>query len=669
MASPTPSALLQAGQPRPEEYGPVMYDSSAHWNSHQPQPDPRQAYGVGGYPGGASAVAAEHDGRGYSSFEAAYPSQGTFAYSTYTYPNSITTHHSSLPAPHHSFPYPLASTAPPSAPLIAGPSSVPYYDLSDPALFANLAQNPPYEPSTEFVDRKPFDWLASAYPAATPAPPPLSSRLAGSPPQSVEGSSIYAFPNSTTAFVPVPTQPSYSSYELVETPTPGPSTTSAASTSTNPAIVSLQISCWTCGMDMARVNVRSSECANSGAEPRGGRASTMMQAMSEVDGVSYKDTISAAVDALEGLSLNSDVALRPRPLLKVDKEKIGPDSTLLICEACSRPLGSGAISPAGLNAAPLPPSSLQMEAVCTKCAGLYKLCSDCGGGGGRLSAGRWRCKELFGEGRKTCRLSHMRAPAPEDRFYEVFNIKEVKPGEQEELEKKLRVEFFNNRLGSLARPEQLERGDGLARTFHEAERMAIDGWNLALPMIRDDIEESRGIVRYVGIQTAVSGRRKAGESKEPRSDKDKVVIGFMLAEYEFKSGALFLAIISPWATLGKSNEANSVMCERLITRVRADLATRNRQRQESGLELHPSPSCTWVISPFKLDSKYSSTLERRGYGPLETMREWPLFQAEAFPPLREIYIPAPFNVGWTVYIRPLMGDDDTGAPPRTVKKR
>ena len=40
---------------------------------------------------------------------------------------------------------------------------------------------------------------------------------------------------------------------------------------------------------------------------------------------------------------------------------------------------------------------------------LTSRCTDCGGGGGpRLNVGKWRLKEVFPPGRKTCSLSHSR---------------------------------------------------------------------------------------------------------------------------------------------------------------------------------------------------------------------------------------------------------------------
>lgn len=50
--------------------------------------------------------------------------------------------------------------------------------------------------------------------------------------------------------------------------------------------------------------------------------------------------------------------------------------------------------------------------------------------------------------------------------------------ELENLERQCRAICFNTRLAVIARPEYLIDGDGLARSYAEAERVTIDHWNL-----------------------------------------------------------------------------------------------------------------------------------------------------------------------------------------------
>ncbi|EJT99993.1 hypothetical protein DACRYDRAFT_23548 [Dacryopinax primogenitus] len=85
--------------------------------------------------------------------------------------------------------------------------------------------------------------------------------------------------------------------------------------------------------------------------------------------------------------------------------KQGNDTTMpTVCDVCLRRQGTGGIVPK------FPEQTLEFasEVVCLQCTEKYQRCSDCGGGSGRAGAGKWRCKELFDEGRKTCNLSHAR---------------------------------------------------------------------------------------------------------------------------------------------------------------------------------------------------------------------------------------------------------------------
>ncbi|KAI8807781.1 hypothetical protein BJ742DRAFT_810760 [Cladochytrium replicatum] len=103
------------------------------------------------------------------------------------------------------------------------------------------------------------------------------------------------------------------------------------------------------------------------------------------------------------------------------------------CEVCKRHLGSGGVRkrPISPVANPIPlnqtasssqhsasssPSNSNtlweepefgIEFICTSCADKYLFCSECGGGG-RNRTGKWRPKELFEKGRKTCSLPHIR---------------------------------------------------------------------------------------------------------------------------------------------------------------------------------------------------------------------------------------------------------------------
>ena len=92
-----------------------------------------------------------------------------------------------------------------------------------------------------------------------------------------------------------------------------------------------------------------------------------------------------------------------------------PDSQSAVnaCDVCLRDVAFGAVVPEDQRDR----IDFQVEVVCASCDSRYRRCSDCGGGGGaRLGVGKWRSKELFLGGRKTCSLPHVRLGALSDMF-------------------------------------------------------------------------------------------------------------------------------------------------------------------------------------------------------------------------------------------------------------
>ena len=63
-------------------------------------------------------------------------------------------------------------------------------------------------------------------------------------------------------------------------------------------------------------------------------------------------------------------------------------------------------------------------------------------------------------------------------FSDVLPVALIPADELENLERQCRAIYFNTRLAVIARPEYLIDGDGLARSYSEAERVTIDHWNL-----------------------------------------------------------------------------------------------------------------------------------------------------------------------------------------------
>ncbi|KAI5476938.1 mitochondrial import receptor subunit TOM40 [Pseudohyphozyma bogoriensis] len=380
-------------------------------------------------------------------------------------------------------------------------------------------------------------------------------------------------------------------------------------------------------------------------------------------------TCLTAVDRLQGLKIADDHA----PPISPDALSEIPDTlrdSAMCCDVCARVMGVGSVA----SAVPGHKPKFSLELICERCTRLYMPCSDCGGGGGRLTSGRWRSKELFPQGRRTCRLSHFRFPALTQLTHEIHLIRDLQPVVLKDLERQCRELYFNSRLGVIARPDMLERGDGLARSYAEAEKTTIDGWNLLVQLLREDVEPQRQIRRYLAIHTAPNlGRR--GNKVRPDSEEGKpierLMTGFQLIEYDLRGTVLF-AVSVPWSLSGPAYEATTALGEVAMRRLKDDRVELNRARAAANVALLPPIQFLWIVSPFKRESRWSNGIEQRGYVPLDeflqTEPDVPI-DLETFPPLRQCYIPSQYMKGFLVWVRHLKGEDDLGKPPAEGTKR
>ncbi|KAM0747234.1 hypothetical protein T439DRAFT_328989 [Meredithblackwellia eburnea MCA 4105] len=472
------------------------------------------------------------------------------------------------------------------------------------------------------------------------------------------------------------------------------STTSIGGGGGNNLLV-LDCSCWTCGDPIAKLNLRGgvdwshfkpprayygcSNCVDltlDGDDEDGPSGSNLKAPPgattrgSAHDSFTYADTVSAAIDKLNGLDLGEgskkDVGGEeeriPKALPMVERTLRKEDE--LVCDVCTRTVGSGSLRNELSD-----DLKYTIEVVCARCSVRYAACSDCGGGGGRLTPGRWRCVELFPNGRKTCKLPHVRAPPVEERSFRVISVQEVTAAELDVIVPNCRTLLFATRLGMIARPDMLEKGDALVRTYAQAERTTIDIWNLLEPLFRNDVEEEKGWRRYIGIQTANPRRARGKTSVLDSEDPNSVFTGFMVAEWDLSSGAIFYPAMTPWTTSGPAADSNLILGMHIGRRIRSDLALLNAKRALSDHEPYPNLTCNWIFTPFKKDSKMSQSVERRGYKYGEDLIAQGVVKAEWFPPHREINIPVAFIKGWQAWIRPFANDEDMGPPIRQAKPR
>ncbi|KAK4049837.1 hypothetical protein OIV83_003893 [Microbotryomycetes sp. JL201] len=379
----------------------------------------------------------------------------------------------------------------------------------------------------------------------------------------------------------------------------------------------------------------------------------------------YHDTFSAAVDMLEGVKLEDgddnleQVVLPDRLPLNVKKDAV-------ICDVCSRVVGTGTVT----GHTPTGPGKFTVEVICTRCDALYKPCSDCGGGGGRLTPGRWRSKELFPPGRKTCVLPHTRSPALDELSFEVYRNAHIPPDLLPEFEAKCRELFVQARLGALCRPEHLSRGDGLARTFAQAERTTVDAWNLVAPMLHEDIEGKREMRRFLTLQFAKNKKSKHDASAEPERQIANIN-AFAIVEHDLNTGVLFFAAFAPYATTGNQYDAHYLLGEATLRKIKGELAFTNEERSLAGLAPYPSVNATFLLSVFKNESRMTQAVARRGYMTLdEYLSKYPQADPTAFPPGRQTHFPPQYVDCLRVWVKPVKSEDDYhGDPPPNVLRR
>ncbi|GAA6014345.1 hypothetical protein JCM10207_005426 [Rhodosporidiobolus poonsookiae] len=435
----------------------------------------------------------------------------------------------------------------------------------------------------------------------------------------------------------------------------------------------------------------------------------------------YSDTLSAAVDRLQRLDLDEDGASRRTatmpaqtaisglpgsPLLTrsdigdgegeredwqklklVQEKKVAEEwkKRTLKCDVCSRSCGIASLSPsaeviaARSPTAPPKPPPFTVEVICARCDALFKCCSDCGGGGGRLTPGRWRCRELFPDGRKTCKLSHARNPALGEVTCEVLPLLPAVPSDIAELAARCRSIYFNARLGMIARPDFLLKGDGLASTFAQAERVSIDHWALLEKLLLDEQpDEQSGIRHYLSLLFSKPRRRHPKRSTKPEdtdgwasgkgrgatADAEQVPFGFGIVEADFNIGSLYFCAVLPWYNNGQAFDAITFLGESTTARVKADISAANLRRLKADLPLYPPLKYNYVSSPFKSKSRGNVGLVRRGYEPLvDLVKRDPSFPLSWFPPIKDGWLPSKYAAALSTWVRVLDGDEDLGGPP------
>ncbi|KAM0748944.1 hypothetical protein T439DRAFT_382037 [Meredithblackwellia eburnea MCA 4105] len=393
----------------------------------------------------------------------------------------------------------------------------------------------------------------------------------------------------------------------------------------------------------------------------------------------YGSSLSSQVDQFLGIAIaGRDTRPPPRRERGTPHKKRRADEEIVYCNVCLRAIGSGGV----LTADGRESVSFFVEVICSTCDDRYRRCSDCGGGGKTVGVGKWRSKELFPEGRRTCSLSHLRLGGLSEMSYDIWNAEDLPLAEMDEFFLLASQTLSSHLNATLAVPDILESELAVAKTFEELDKLSMDNWALIESMLRNPVVEDGSMRRYLALRWATPAQRKA---KSPESSAnfedyetdqipsslcrpDKNLVGFVVAEQDLKTGTLFLCLTTPWAT-GDTFDATTILMQLLLRRVSRDIVIENSVRLSEGKEEYPQLDKAWLTTFFRKDSKLTTHLvNRRGFHKLEDfLIKYPKTNAADFE--RPIYIPAEYLSGWHILARKVTDDDDWNARVPPKKRR
>ncbi|KAL7412851.1 hypothetical protein BDY24DRAFT_391298 [Mrakia frigida] len=212
----------------------------------------------------------------------------------------------------------------------------------------------------------------------------------------------------------------------------------------------------------------------------------------------------------------------------------------LICDVCMKEKGQGGIVAKDSKAS----IDFSVEFVCVSCDSKYQRCTDCGGGGGgRVGIGKWRCKELFLQGRKTCSLAHTRIGAAplELGVWEISELNSL--GVTEEVVRHCERMWMDRTLARMAVPDVLEvesiNREGVQkvkRSFQDIQTTLGRGWpsrdHVTGTKEPTELNVSR---RYLGLTWVKTRSRRGTAADTDGAEEDEAK---ETGHHEYREGAL-----------------------------------------------------------------------------------------------------------------------------------
>ncbi|KAA1476421.1 hypothetical protein DENSPDRAFT_807174 [Dentipellis sp. KUC8613] len=328
-----------------------------------------------------------------------------------------------------------------------------------------------------------------------------------------------------------------------------------------------------------------------------------------------------------------------------------------ICDVCMHIQGHGGFAPAGRGVL-----SFLVEVVCASCLDKYRRCSNCGGGSARGGIGKWRCKELFENNRKTCSLSHARLGA-RDMELAVWALPNDLAGRKElpALLEACDTLWREHTLAKMAVPEArpppspsllltrspfffmdgaqvLEHQNGI-KTYAEIDARVLQHGFSARPLFTQPPQSAhhRTYVALVWAKTRARRDRSRPEWAQSRAEDksiadwvayntrrstvlfpaNSVLCGVWIAEWNIKDRTFSMSTICPFDYVDVEDRSPLAFGE-LLYRALLDARDHNAAHPEDPWE---PPQHVWAAvktDAYTLRMRLVETLERRlGFMPLE----------------------------------------------------
>ncbi|WVW79591.1 hypothetical protein I302_101560 [Kwoniella bestiolae CBS 10118] len=322
---------------------------------------------------------------------------------------------------------------------------------------------------------------------------------------------------------------------------------------------------------------------------------------------------------------------RIRVQMEIDDEEMKARERKQWCDVCQRIIASGQVL--GGSGREQETISGMTEIVCGECDSKYQRCTDCGGGGGpRVGIGKWRMKQVFHPGRKTCSLNHTRLG---DRVRELgvhVTPTDFTPEQIKEVLTRCKALWNEKTLARLAVPEMLEVDlpPGLSnplRDFGDVDDIITRNWPSREAMIKADGLDPNKFRRLLSLIWAHSKPRRSVRtvdleeewSKNEDNDDDlstvlanvkrtnvvippgSELIGMWGGEWNLQNGSLLISTFIPFEGAdGEDSTALSV--GEMITKVQSLQqeinAERTEQAKREGKQPELLPPCQhlWTVS-------------------------------------------------------------------------